>query len=106
MAAGALDTRLLMKPPRFRGKDPEEWLDFQFKFKSYVGAHNHTWLDLMGQCEIMTKRLDMAASMDDLQRSVSRNIYFILAQMAEDRALAIMKTVEKNMAWRLGAMGR
>ena len=104
--APLLDTRTLGKPPNFSGK-PEDWTMWSFKFE--------TWASLLPM--VRDKSVDqildwsvsrdeddlMLTGMDERLLQPSRTVYFMLAQLLEGRALAILRRTPRGeglRAWK------
>ena len=89
------------KPPIFKGT-AEHWSDWSFKFTSYIGALDETWLEAMATAASHDEQL-MLGAMNSANRELSRKLYYVLTLQTEGVATGIIKGVPENNgleAWR------
>ena len=113
MASSSLvDTRTLGKPPTFNGR-AEDWTMWAFKFESWASLLPPVGDDLTENEFTVEQALEWATQQpDDLLTinamsanvaTASRNVYYMLAQLLDGRAMAILRRTPKGqglMAWK------
>ena len=97
------DSRLAVKAQPFSGRH-EDWRDFAFLFKSYIGAHNSRTKQLMDDiATTMKPRLNTTIAPEDAARS--EELYYVLATNLKNPSAALkkiqsVKEGEGFAAWR------
>eukprot|EP00971_Amphidinium_carterae_P078945 1562010-Amphidinium_carterae.1 len=103
MSVQLIDTRGLSKPPRFSGKD-EEWRDWVFQFESYIGLLSSDLYSKMEEIATTNGRLSAIDEYNDELKAQARQLYFLLVQLCQGRALTLLRTVNDAhgfVAWRM-----
>ena len=76
---GVLDTRAITKPREFTGND-QDWVPWQFTFRSYVGLLSSHIEEAMDIAEVHNEPFDMNAFSPEAA-AMSRQLYHLLVTL-------------------------
>ena len=99
--ASLLDLRSLSKPQRFNGQE-QKWRDWRFSFEAYCGLLADDFQVTMEQSAAHPTPVSMTA-LPTRKQEFSKTLFFLLVQLLEGRALAILKMIKDQNgmeAWR------
>ena len=99
-AVQLVDTRTLGKPPSFTGR-VEDWMMWSFKFESWASllppvAEGSTVEQALEWCTTVEEDGLAVAQMNPNAVLASRNVYYMLTQSLDDRAVAILRRAPKR----------
>lgn len=82
--ASVLDTKLLGKPEKFSGQE-EQWRDWSFVTRSYIGLMNPRLVQMLKISEQLENPID-EATLDPDQAEGSRQFFFVLVMLVKGKA--------------------
>ena len=98
----ALDSRVIKAPKDFTGRD-EEWNSFKFKLRNYLTLLDVDYDSLLDSSEASELEIRQDA-LGETAKKLSVQLYALLAQLCQDRALKLVKKVKDRCGfevWRL-----